>query len=108
MKLGKVATLFLIAITLVAVGALAGQLRQPAPAGAADNSAAILAQLKILNSRIGYDYQSTSLMGRLASIQDEIGLRETGQGLRGEVHVELVQICRGVAALGTGATFCPS
>jgi hypothetical protein len=97
MKLSRAASILLVAITLLAVGALGGQLRQPAPAGAADNSAAILAQLKILNDKIGQQYNPDTLIGEAHSTQKSI------LTLRNDVG----EVCEAIASLPDAAHSCP-
>lgn len=97
MKLGKAATAVLVAITLLAVGALAGQLRQPAPAVAADNSGAMLQQLKLMNSKLA------DQTVQLNKIRQDIGdYSTTGDSLRTQItetQRSIRNVCSAVAAI---------
>lgn len=90
MKLGKITSVVLVAVALLAVGALAGQLRQPAPAGAADNSGAMLQQLKLMNAKLAD--QTTQLNRIRADIGDYDSI---GHSLRRDMY----NVCQAIIRL---------
>jgi hypothetical protein len=101
MSLGKLAAVILAAATFGLASSFAGQLSQPSSAGAADNSAAVLATLKRIDVKLrATNGQLVTANGKLISIDKgisslstEVGATPSGAGLRGETKTDLSDIC---------------
>jgi hypothetical protein len=117
MNVRRLAAIALVATVFTGVGTLAGQIVQPSPAGASDNSGPMLTSLRKINVRLGLENQQLiavndglrTLQTRVDAVGADIGTTANGAGLRGETNADLGAVCAGILSLAEDPTLsCPT